>query len=124
MDTGKLFIKIFQYSAQGRDPGGRHQSSATATAICYIHVEWSFRPAVWRPRVAVGIGAQQRLTSKFGPLYVCLAIVELLKSMKSDLVLAYLDDITLGDDAETVLKDFLQLEEAASCIGLKIERKV
>jgi len=42
--------------------------------------------------------------------------------MKSELVLAYLDDITLGDDAESVLKDFLQLEEAASRIGLKINR--
>jgi len=49
-----------------------------------------------------------------GPLYFCLAIVELLKSMGSELVLAYLDDITLGDDAETVLNDFLQLDEAAS----------
>jgi len=57
-----------------------------------------------------------------GPLYFCLAIVELLKSMKSELILAYLDDITLGDDAETILKDFLQLEEAASRIGLKINR--
>jgi len=42
--------------------------------------------------------------------------------MKSELVLAYLDDITLGDEAETVQKDFLQLEEAASHIGLKISR--
>jgi len=37
-------------------------------------------------------GAQQG--DPFGPLYFCLAIVELLKSMKSELVLAYLDDIT------------------------------
>jgi len=42
--------------------------------------------------------------------------------MKLEFVLAYLDDITLGDDAETVLKDFLQLEEAVSRIGLKINR--
>jgi len=40
--------------------------------------------------------------------------------MKSALVLAYLDDITLADDAETVLKNFLQLKEAVSRIGLKI----
>jgi len=42
--------------------------------------------------------------------------------MKAELVLAYLDDITLLDDVETVLKDFLQLDEAASRIGLKINR--
>jgi len=57
-----------------------------------------------------------------GPLYSCLAIVKVLKSMKSELVLAYLDDITLRDNAETVLKDFLQLAETASRIGLKINR--
>ena len=57
-------------------------------------------------------GAQQG--DPLGPLYFCLVIAELLKTMKSELVLAYLDDITLGDDAETVLQDFLLLEEAAS----------
>ena len=40
------------------------------------------------------------------------------------LVLAYLDDITLGDDAETVLGDFLQPEESALCVGLEINRQV
>jgi len=43
--------------------------------------------------------------------------------MESKLVLAYLDDITLGDDTETVLKDVLhQLEEAALRMGLKINK--
>ena len=44
---------------------------------------------------------------------------ELLKTMESELVLAYLDDITLGDDAETVLGDFLQLEEFAPRVGFE-----
>jgi len=34
--------------------------------------------------------------------------------MKSELVLSYLNDIKLRNDAETVLKDFLQLEVASS----------
>jgi len=42
--------------------------------------------------------------------------------MKSESVLAYLDNITLGDDAEIILRNFLQLEEAALRIGLRITR--
>ena len=57
-----------------------------------------------------------------GPLYFCLEIIERLKAMKSELVLAYLDDITLGDDAKTVLGGFLQLKESALRVGLKINR--
>jgi len=110
----------FQYSVQGRDPGGCRQSSARVTAICYIHVEWSIRLQFGDLTLQSEEGAQQG--NPLGPLYFCLAIVELLKSMKSELVLAYLDDTTLGDNAETVLKDILQLEEVASRIGLKINR--
>ena len=42
--------------------------------------------------------------------------------MKSELAVAYLDDITLGDDAETILGDFLMLEESALRVGLEINR--
>ena len=63
-------------------------------------------------------GAQQG--DPLGPLYFCLVIAELLKAMKSELVLAYLDDITLGDDAKTVLQDFLLLAETAKSLGLEI----
>ena len=42
--------------------------------------------------------------------------------MKSELVLAYLDDITLEDDAETVLADFMRLEESALRVGPEINR--
>ena len=57
-----------------------------------------------------------------GPLYFCLVIMELLESMQSELVLGYLDDITLGDDAATCLKDFLYLEAAARKLGLEMNR--
>ena len=50
-------------------------------------------------------GAQQG--DPLGPLYLCLVCKELLDSLKSELVLGYLDDITLGDDAAVCLDDFL-----------------
>jgi hypothetical protein len=65
-------------------------------------------------------GAQQG--DPLGPLYFCLVIKELLESLQSELVMGYLDDITLGDDAETCLHDFLRLEEAAQLLGLKMNR--
>ena len=54
-------------------------------------------------------GAQQG--DPLGPLYFCLVCKELLDSLKSELVLGYLDDITLGDDAAVCLDDFLHLED-------------
>ena len=57
-----------------------------------------------------------------GPHYFCLVNMELLTTMKSELVLVYLDDITLGDAANIVLKDFLLLEEAGQRLGLEINR--
>ena len=42
--------------------------------------------------------------------------------MKSDLVLGYLDDITLCGDADTVIDDFLQFESGAAAIGLSLNR--
>ena len=65
-------------------------------------------------------GAQQG--DPLGLLYFCLVIIELLKAMKSEIVLAYVDNITLEDDAKTVLGDFLQLEESALRVSLEINR--
>jgi hypothetical protein len=63
-------------------------------------------------------GAQQG--DPLSPLYFCLVIKELLESMMSELVLAYLDDIALGDEAEVCLYNFLRLDESARRVGLKI----
>ena len=65
-------------------------------------------------------GAQQG--DPLGPLYFCLVCKELLDSLKSELVLGYLDDITLGDDAAVCLDDFLHLEEASKRLGLTMNR--
>ncbi len=65
-------------------------------------------------------GAQQG--DPLGPLYFCLVFKELLDSLCSELVLGYLDDVAMGDLAETVLKDFIHLESTAAKLGLEINR--
>ena len=55
-------------------------------------------------------GAQQG--DPLGPLYFCLAFKELLESVRSELVLGYLDDVVMGGEAMCLLKDFLNLEAA------------
>jgi len=65
-------------------------------------------------------GAQQG--DPLGPLKFCLAFKELLESLRSELVLGYLDDVATGGDAATVLSDFLHLEAAARSLGLEMNR--
>ena len=66
-------------------------------------------------------GAQQG--DPLGPLYFCLVAKEMLESMHSELVLGYLDDVAMGDDAPTVLQDFINLETAAEQLGLRMNRE-
>jgi len=66
-------------------------------------------------------GAQQG--DPLGPLYFCLAFKELSESRQSELVLGYLDDVALGDNAACVMNDFIQLEAAAKQLWLKLNRK-
>ena len=65
-------------------------------------------------------GAQQG--DPLGPLYFCLVVKELLDLLQSELVIGYLDDFTLGDDAEVCLQDFQMLELSAARLGLQINR--
>jgi len=65
-------------------------------------------------------GAQQG--DPLGPLYFCLTFKELLESLLSELVLGFLDDVALGGDAASVLKDFILLEAAAKQLGLELNR--
>ena len=65
-------------------------------------------------------GAQQG--DPLGPLLFCLAMHELVSSLGSELVLGYLDDITLGGGTDTVIRDFLQLESKAADLGLSLNR--
>jgi len=55
-----------------------------------------------------------------GPLYFCLVFKDLLQSLQSELVLGNLDDVTMGGDASTVAADFIELEAAATRVGLVI----
>ena len=65
-------------------------------------------------------GAQQG--DPLGPLLFCLAIHDLLSPLQSELILGYLDDVTLDGDINTVVKDFMDLETQAANIGLKLNR--
>ena len=64
-------------------------------------------------------GAQQG--DPLGLLLFCLAIHDLLLSLRSELVLGYLDDITIGGEPDSVAKDFILLESKAAEIGLKLK---
>ena len=57
-----------------------------------------------------------------GPLYFCLSIHKLLTSFKSEFVVGYLDDLTIGDHVDKAIEDFLILEAEASKLGLHLNR--
>ncbi|KAG1702407.1 Retrotransposable element SLACS protein [Nymphon striatum] len=55
-----------------------------------------------------------------GPFLFSLAIMELIRSCESELNMWYLDDGTIGGEAESVLSDFKKIIAAASDLGLQI----
>jgi len=65
-------------------------------------------------------GAQQG--DPLGPLYFCLAIHDVLVACNSEMVVAYLDDVGLGGDAEVVARDFALLQEMSAQRGLILNR--
>ena len=71
-------------------------------------------------RIASETGAQQG--DPLGPLYFCLAVHDLLTSMQSELALGYLDDFSLGGEADDVARDFITLETRAEELGLTLNR--
>ena len=65
-------------------------------------------------------GAQQR--DPLGPLLLCLAIHGLLLPLQSELVVGYLDDISLGGGADAVIIDFMDIDANSAHIGLQLNR--
>ena len=65
-------------------------------------------------------GAQQG--DLLGPLLFCLAIHDLLLLLQSELVVGYLDDISLGGGADAVINNFMNIEAKATHIGLQLNR--
>ena len=57
-----------------------------------------------------------------GPLLFCLTIHKLTSQLESEFCLFYLDDGTLGGDAEQVLLDLLSVEQGAKELGLSLNR--
>jgi hypothetical protein len=66
-------------------------------------------------------GAQQG--DPLGPLYFCVTFKKLLESCLSELVLGFLDDVTIGGYAADVLEDFELLEMSAKLIGLEMNHE-
>jgi hypothetical protein len=120
-ESGKLFIKVDFRNAFNTV---RRNSILEAVAKHFQELLPFTSSTVSRPSVLQF--ASSSLISEegakqgdlLGPL-----IRELLESMMSELVLAYLDDIALGDEAEVCLNDFLRLEEGARRVGLEINHK-
>ena len=63
-------------------------------------------------------GAQQG--DPIGPLLFCNTIHPLLSSLKSNLSLGYLDDVTLGGTVKTVASDVAEIIRAGAEIGLSL----
>jgi Reverse transcriptase (RNA-dependent DNA polymerase) len=55
-----------------------------------------------------------------GPLLFCLTVNETIQSINSEFVSGYLDDIGIGGDVETVIRDIKRLEGSASELGLAL----
>ena len=63
-------------------------------------------------------GAQQG--DPLGPLLFCMTIQPMLSSLSSELVIGYLDDITLGGAESEVEKDFQEVRIQGEAVGLKL----
>jgi hypothetical protein len=71
---------------------------------------------VWRLFAEVS-GLRSSTGDPLGLLYSCLAFKELLESVRSELVLDYLEDVAMGGEA-----DFLHLETVGEKVGLELNR--
>ncbi len=65
-------------------------------------------------------GAQQG--DPLGPLLFCTTIQPLLRSMNSDLAVAYMDDVTLGGRLPTVVNDIQTVIDTGASLGLRLNR--
>src|SRR5688572_27516147 len=66
-------------------------------------------------------GAQQG--DPLGPLLFCLAIHPILTSFHSELVIGYMDNITLRGDEESLARDVQQTRDQGEAIGLRLNVK-
>jgi hypothetical protein len=58
-----------------------------------------------------------------GPVLFCLALHPVIKSLKSEFNVWYLDDGVLADDPSIVFNDFQKIIELSSKIGLSLNYK-
>ena len=88
-----------QNASQGRDHAGCRQAFPRAATFRPVNRLHSNRLPVRRLCAAVR-GRSSTRRPPWGPHYFCLVIMELVESLKSELTLSYLDDITIGDTAD------------------------
>ena len=55
-----------------------------------------------------------------GPLLLCLALDEQLKTVRCEFVSGYLDDVGMGDTVQSLIDQIRCIEAAASSIGLQL----
>ena len=55
-----------------------------------------------------------------GPLLFCLAVAKVLKACEGDLVVGYLDDLTVGGDYEQLIALVPIIEEVSATLGLSL----
>ena len=55
-----------------------------------------------------------------GPFLFCLAIMDIVKKMKSDLNIWYLDDGTIAGNVQTVMEDYGEILKALESHGLAV----
>ena len=55
-----------------------------------------------------------------GPFLFSYTVHPILESMKSSLIIGYLDDLTAGGDQHTVASDYLMIETKAAEMGLNL----
>jgi len=69
-------------------------------------------------RLASNEGPQQG--DPLGPLLFCLTIHPLLLSLESELILGYLDDLTVAGNLDTVAKDISRIQSQGQAMGLTL----
>ena len=86
----------------------------------FVHSAYSSPPSLfWKDRVLQSAESVQQ-GEPLGPLLFCLTIHQLCSKLKSELSLFYLDDGTLGGNAEMLQHDLEVVEQEGAELGLKL----
>ena len=85
-------------------------------AFCYLTYANHTSLLFGKDLISSEDGVQQG--DPLGPLLFCLSIHIILTAFQSPFIACFMDDVTLGGDADTIERDVLQMVETGSRIGL------